>query len=157
MCLIFVSLCAWDQTSFRTVVKCSFSAADPSSTLCLLSCRREERCELHRVRCSQLEPLIITPLYHLQQPCTDAKTLRGLATLPYLIWARSTETVLYHQPIQSQATAAPRPRARLQSEPEIVWVTWPGYLASFINNCFLFSKQRCFLLLPPCLSQALSF
>lgn len=57
----------------------------------LLSClthysrRKEERCELHQARLSQLEPLIITSQYQLQQPCTDAKTFRGLATLPYLI------------------------------------------------------------------------
>lgn len=44
-----------------------------------------ERCELHQARLSQLEPLIITSQYQLQQPCTDAKTLGGLATLPYLI------------------------------------------------------------------------
>lgn len=50
-----------------------------------LSCRRGERCEPHQARLSQSEPLIITSQYQLQQPCTDAKTLGGLATLPYLI------------------------------------------------------------------------
>ena len=51
----------------------------------------------------QSEPLIITPQYQLQQPCTDAKPLWGLATLPYLIWRGSIDTLLYHQPIKSAA------------------------------------------------------
>ncbi len=98
---------AWEQTSSQTVLKMQFSAAIlPPTLLLYLSCRREERCELHQARLSQLEPLIITSQYQLQQPCTDAKTLRGLATLPYLIWAGGTETVLYHQPIQSEARTA---------------------------------------------------
>lgn len=61
------------------------AALPPPTSLPRLSCRGEERCELHQARLSQLEPLIITSQYQLQQPCADAKTLRGLATLPYLI------------------------------------------------------------------------
>lgn len=68
-----------------------------------LSCRRGERCEPHQARLSQLEPLIITSQYQLQQPCADAKTLGGLATLPYLIWAGGSETVPRHHAIQSEA------------------------------------------------------
>lgn len=74
------------QEPANSALKMQFSAATLPPTLLLqLSCRRGERCELHQARLSQLEPLIITSQYQLQQPCADAKTLRGLATLPYLI------------------------------------------------------------------------
>lgn len=101
---------AWEQTNPKTVVEMQFSGGLlPPATPLQLSCTREGRCVLHQVRLSQLEPLIITSQYQLQQPCADAKSLRGLATLPYLIWEGSTETVLYHQPIQSGARTAPHP------------------------------------------------
>lgn len=61
------------------------SAAILPPTLLLWLSTRGERCERHQAGLSQLEPLIITSQYQLQQPCADAKTLRGLATLPYLI------------------------------------------------------------------------
>lgn len=128
-----------NKQALRQYLKCSFR---------LLSCLphyssgypagERKRCELHQARLSQLEPLIITSQYQLQQPCADAKTLRGLATLPYLIWAGGSETVLYHQPIQSEARTAPHSASGVQSQHQTVQVTWPSYLASFINTCFSF-------------------
>lgn len=128
-----------NKQALRQYLKCSFR---------LLSCLphyssgypagERKRCELHQARLSQLEPLIITSQYQLQQPCADAKTLRGLATLPYLIWAGGSETVLYHQPIQSEARTAPHSASGVQSQHRTVQVTWPSYLASFINTCFSF-------------------
>lgn len=128
-----------NKQALRQYLKCSFR---------LLSCLphyssgypagERKRCELHQARLSQLEPLIITSQYQLQQPCADAKTLRGLATLPYLIWAGGSETVLYHQPIQSEARTAPHSASGVQSRHQTVQVTWPSYLASFINTCFSF-------------------
>lgn len=154
-----------NKQALRQYLKCSFR---------LLSCLphyssgypagERKRCELHQARLSQLEPLIITSQYQLQQPCADAKTLRGLATLPYLIWAGGSETVLYHQPIQSEARTAPHSASGVQSQHQTVQVTWPSNLASFINTCFSFlffffylCAQYCYLPLPLCLSQPLSF
>lgn len=91
-------------SKLRQYLKCSFWLL---SCLPHYSCRRVKRCELYQARLSQSEPLIITSQYQLQQPCADAKTLGGLATLPYLIWAGGSETVLYHHPIQSEAATAP--------------------------------------------------
>lgn len=85
-------------------LKCSFRLL---SCITHRSCgKRGERCELHQARLPQSEPLIITSQYQLQQPCTDAKTLRGLATLPYLIWAGGSETAPHHHPLQSGASMA---------------------------------------------------
>ena len=71
-----------EQTGIQTL-KMQFLGAFLHHTPLLR--KKGERCELHQAMPSQSEPLIITSQYQLQQPCADAKTLRGLATLPYLI------------------------------------------------------------------------
>ena len=128
------------KRALRQYLKCSFR---------LLSCLphyssgypagERKRCELHQARLSQLEPLIITSQYQLQQPCADAKTLRGLATLPYLIWAGGSETVPYHQPIQSEARTAPHSASGVQSRHQTVQSHMTQRLSILHQHLFFFS------------------
>ncbi len=135
--------CSFQLLSFLPYYSSSYPAGE------------RRRCKLHQARLPQLEPLIITSQYQLQQPCADAKTLRGLATLPYLIWARGSETVPYHQPIQSESRDGTAFWIGVQSQHQAVQVTWPSCLASFINNLLSFWwVQYCYLPLPLRLSQA---